>query len=103
MVGPVMDHVAALAERCEVAPARAAEGRVVVEMGGRKIDGLARHADRLEWAVARLAAKLAAAAVAPGVDLGIPPDAIGSSKLRDIASMRALAVLAPTAQAKVGQ
>lgn len=95
MLGRVVDHVAALAKRGEVSPTRTTEGRIVVEVGGCKIDGFARHANCLERHEPGLPPELASATVAPGPNLRVPPHAV-DAELGDEEAMGAAASLAPT-------
>jgi len=106
MLGRVVDHVAPLTECCEVAPAWSAEGRIVetlagevakkaikgedigrddrdvIEMRGRQIDRLARHADRFEQRDVGCGPEPTSTTVAPSIDLDVPPDAIPSASPR---------------------
>jgi hypothetical protein len=92
MFGRVVDHVAALAERSEIA--RPIVGRVVVEVCAGDIDPRqpnrfgdirARHADATPSAIAPLPA------------IGIPPAAI--AEVENARTVRSLAMLAPALRA----
>jgi len=90
----VVNHVAARAERGEVAPAPSAMGRIVVEVRGGEIDRAARHANIIERDEAGLGAQRSPASVAPGARFAVPPDSIRAGELGDVEAVRAAALLA---------
>lgn len=88
MFGRVVDHVAALAERSEIA--RPIVGRVVVEVRAGDIDPRQpnRFGDICAWH-----ADATSSPIAPLPAIGIPPPAI--AEVEDTRPMRSPAMLAP--------
>ena len=94
MLRRIVDHVAALAECGQIAPAWSAEAGIVVQMGRCKVDRSARHANCIEGDEGRGATKQATASIAPCSGIGVPPSPIPSHELGDVTTMRTPAMFA---------